>query len=136
MEFLNLRPQVQLMIQLTIRAMLGLPNDPNIVNKLTKAEQAYVSALNLPEKAKLNLSGPHMGMTVFSGPQVQRIQDPERTGGFNARPVMFQFGYQFETTYLNQGGLQALFEFIPIITGLDQGQIFPQYQHFTRRAQQ
>ena len=124
MEFLNLRPQVQLMIQLTIRAMLGLPNDPNIVNKLTKADD-YVSALNLPEKAKLNLSGPRMGVTVFSGPQVQRIQDPERTGGFNARPVMFQFGYQFETTYLNQGGLQALFEFIPIITGLDQGQILP-----------
>ena len=124
MEFLNLRAQVQLMIELTIRQMLGLPNDQNLVNKLTKADD-YESAINLPERAKLNLSGPRMGMTVFSGDVVKRLQDSERNGGLNVRPVMFQFGYQFETTYLNQGGLQALFEFIPIITGLDQGEILP-----------
>lgn len=124
MEFLNLRPQVQLMIELTIRQMLGLPNDPNVVNKLTKADD-YESALNLPDVAKLNLSGPRMGMTVFTGDIVRRLEDAERNGGLNVRPIMFQFGYQFETTYLNQGGLQALFEFIPIITGLDQGQVLP-----------
>lgn len=124
MEFLNLRQQVQLMIELTLRQMLGLANDPNLVNKLTKADD-YKSAINLPEAAKLNLSGPRMGMTIFSGDVVRRLRDPEREGGLNVRPVMFQFGYQFETTYLNQGGLQALFEFIPIITGLDQGQILP-----------
>ena len=124
MEFLNLRPQVQLMIELTLRQMLGLPNDPNLVNKLTKADD-YESALNLPDVAKLNLSGPRMGMTVFTGDIVRRLEDSERNGGLNVRPIMFQFGYQFETTYLNQGGLQALFEFIPIITGLDQGQVLP-----------
>jgi hypothetical protein len=124
MEFLNLRPQVQLMIELTIRQMLGLPNDQNVLNKLTKVDD-YENSINLPEVAKLNLSGPRMGMTIFSGDVVRRLEDSERNGGLNVRPVMFQFGYQFETTYLNQGGLQALFEFIPIITGLDQGQILP-----------
>ena len=36
-----------------------------------------------------------------------------------------QFGYQFETQYLNQGRVQGLFEFIPTITGLEQGLILP-----------
>jgi hypothetical protein len=38
---------------------------------------------------------------------------------------MFQFGYQFEKQYLNDGKVQALFEFIPMITGLDQGYFIP-----------
>jgi hypothetical protein len=38
---------------------------------------------------------------------------------------MFQFGYQFELKYLNEGNFQALFEFIPLITGLDQGKFIP-----------
>lgn len=124
MQFLNLKAQVQLMIELTIRQLFGLPNDPNMLTKLTKTDD-YENAINLPDVAKLNLSGPRMGMTIFGGAAAQRFRDPERLGGLDVRPIMFQFGYQFETTYLNQGGLQALFEFIPIITGLDQGQILP-----------
>jgi len=38
---------------------------------------------------------------------------------------MFQFGYQFEKQYLNEGNFQALFEFIPMVTGLDQGLFIP-----------
>ena len=38
---------------------------------------------------------------------------------------MFQFGYQFEKQYLNEGNFQALFEFVPMITGLDQGKFIP-----------
>jgi hypothetical protein len=81
--------------------------------------------VSLPEVRKLNLSGPRMGMTFFSGEIAKRLTAPTQQGGLDAKPLMFQFGYQFETTYLNQGGLQALFEFIPILTGLDQGQILP-----------
>ena len=53
------------------------------------------------------------------------LQARESGGGFNANPLMFQFGYQFEVQYLNQGSFQALFEFIPMITGLDQGKFLP-----------
>jgi hypothetical protein len=123
-QFLNLRNQVQLMVELTLRQMLNLPVDPNILNKLTKKND-YASTLNIPDVDKLNLSGPRMGLTVFTGEMAQRFSAPRTTGGLDANPVMFQFGYQFETAYLNQGGLQALFEFIPIITGLDQSQIIP-----------
>jgi hypothetical protein len=124
MQFLNLRNQVQLMIELTLRQMFALPVDPNLLSKLTKPND-YENSINVPNVARLNLSGPRMGMTVFSGEAARRFGASRSEGGLEAKPVMFQFGYQFETTYLNQGGLQALFEFIPIVTGLDQGQVLP-----------
>ena len=40
---------------------------------------------------------------------------------------MFQFGYQFEKQYLNEGRLQALFEFLPMMTGLEQGLFIPSF---------
>ena len=36
-------------------------------------------------------------------------------------------GYQFEKQYLNEGKWQALFEFIPMISGLDQGLFVPSF---------
>jgi hypothetical protein len=124
MEFLNLKPQLQLMIGVTLRKMFALPTDDDLVTKLTRAD-GYESAVNNPEVTRLNLSGPRMGMTVFTAEQAARLRAPASEGGADAIPLMFQFGYQFETTYLNQGGLQALFEFLPIVTGLDQGQFIP-----------
>lgn len=123
-EFLNLKPQLQSMVSITLRQLLGLSNDADLVSKLTKPD-AYESEINNPNKDRLNLSGPRMGVTFITGQTADRMKAPTAEGGIDAIPVMFQFGYQFETAYLNQGGLQALFEFIPIITGLDQSQIIP-----------
>lgn len=123
-QYLNLKNQLPTMIELSLQQLLGLPVDQALLTKLTKVDD-YASAINVPEVAKLNLSGPRMGLTVFTGQTAQRIGDPTARGGFDGTPVMFQFGYQFETSYLNHGHLQALFEFIPIITGLDQGQFLP-----------
>lgn len=124
LEFLDLRPQIQLMIRLSLQKLLDLPVDTDIFNKLTLTDQ-YESAINHPQTSKLNLNGPRMGATIFTGDAAARISDSRNTGGVDGVPVMFQFGYQFETTYLNQGKLQALFEFIPIVTGLDQGLVIP-----------
>ncbi len=123
-EFLNLKPQIQTMISVTIKQLLGIQNDSDLMAKLTKTD-ALESQINQPDQKRLNLSGPRMGVTVFTGDAASRVKAPSEQGGLNGTPVMFQFGYQFETAYLNQGGLQALFEFIPIITGLDQSQILP-----------
>lgn len=38
---------------------------------------------------------------------------------------MYMLGYQFEVQYLNAGKLQALFEFVPSITGAEQGIFLP-----------
>jgi len=124
LEFLNLKPQLQTMVSVTLKQMFGQQVNADLMAKLTSVA-AFESDINSPDKMKLNLSGPRMGVTVITGETADRMRAPAAQGGIDAVPVMFQFGYQFETSYLNQGGLQALFEFIPIITGLDQSQIIP-----------
>ena len=124
MEFLNLRSQIQTMISLTVKKMFEETIDENLINKLTQKFD-YESAVNFPEVDRLNLSGPRMGFTAFTGNLSRIYSDPKNMGGFDAFPLMFQFGYQFEVKYLNQGDFQALFEFIPIVTGLDQGKFIP-----------
>ncbi|NBB89414.1 MAG: hypothetical protein GVX96_06495 [Bacteroidetes bacterium] len=39
--------------------------------------------------------------------------------------MMYNLGYQFEIQYLNAGKLQALFEIIPTVTGLEQSLFLP-----------
>jgi hypothetical protein len=74
---------------------------------------------------RLSLSGPRMGVVFFTGNVANRIQDPSSRGGLNAKPVMSQFGYQLETAYINNEKVQVLFEFVPNVTGLDQGKFIP-----------
>ena len=52
-------------------------------------------------------------------------QAPKSEGGYNSFPALFQFGYQFEVQYLNEGNIQGLFEVIPMITGVEQGLFIP-----------
>jgi hypothetical protein len=47
------------------------------------------------------------------------------SGGFEVTPILSQFGYQFEKQYLNEGKYQALVEFLPMISGIDQGLFIP-----------
>ncbi len=82
------------------------------------------------EEKNLRLSGPRIGMVVYTGNIAQRIEDPLSSGGLNAKPVMSQFGYQFETAYISGDNLQALFEFVPTFTGLDQGKFLPSFGIF------
>jgi hypothetical protein len=66
-----------------------------------------------------------MGCVAYSGELQNRIAENKNSGGFGAFPLMFQFGYQFEKQYLNEGKVQTLFEFLLMITGLDQGYFIP-----------
>ncbi|MCU0437158.1 MAG: hypothetical protein MUC49_04540 [Raineya sp.] len=125
-EFLDLTPEIQTIVAISLREMFGLDNDQEIVKKLTEPE-SYESVLNNPYSERLKLNGPRMGATVFTGSLAQRLSEPKAQGGFNAMPLMFQFGYQFETQYLNEGNFQGLFEFIPTITGFDQGLLIPSF---------
>ncbi|MDX1913818.1 MAG: hypothetical protein SFV22_20140 [Saprospiraceae bacterium] len=77
------------------------------------------------ESNELSLAGPRMGLVFFSGTFAERIQDPSSRGGLGAKPIMSQFGYQFETAYINGDKVQVLFEFVPNISGLDQGKFIP-----------
>ncbi|MES2728462.1 MAG: hypothetical protein V4643_15240 [Bacteroidota bacterium] len=123
-EFNNLPNEVQAMIKITVRKMFNLGNNEDLLVKLTKRFD-YDNSINNPNKNRINLEGPRFGYTYLFGKENDIIKKSEKDGGYNAAPAMFQFGYQFEKQYLNEGNYQALFEFLPMITGLDQQLLIP-----------
>lgn len=125
-EFLNLPREIQNMVIISLHEMFGIPNEEMILNSLTKKNQ-FENTINTPRTTQLKLNGPRMGFTALTGEHARIFSAPENEGGFDGYPIMFQFGYQFEKQYLNEGNFQALFEFIPMVTGLDQGVIIPSF---------
>jgi hypothetical protein len=123
-EFLNIPQKLNTMISICVNEMNGVENDKVIVNSLSNKE-SYESAINNPYYQRLNLSGPRMGYTFFTGQTASALKAPESQGGYDALPAFFQMGYQFEVQYLSEGKWQALFEFIPLVSGMDQGLFIP-----------
>lgn len=124
MEFLNLPEELQTFTHITVRTMFNKSVDQNVLSKLTRPND-FDNALNNPKQDRLRLDGPRLGFVGFTGNTAEILQADKSVGGFEAYPMMFQFGYQFEKQYLNEGKIQALFEFIPMITGVDQGYFIP-----------
>jgi hypothetical protein len=127
-DFLNIPDEIGTMVHLTINDLFTIKNDELLVSKLTKKND-FESSINNPNQLLLRSDGPRMGFTCFSlEPETAKIlHNKKYNGGFDAIPVMFQFGYQFEKQYLNEGNFQALFEFLPMVTGLDQGLFIPSF---------
>jgi hypothetical protein len=123
-EFLDLPGEMTTMIRMTIREMYEMPVDKFVLDQLTQ-KNTYETSLNNPNLTRIAAGGPRMGFTCFTGPMAKRLAEKTNVGGFNAYPVMFQFGYQLEQQYLNEGKFQALMEFVPMVTGLDQGYFIP-----------
>ncbi|MDB4107559.1 hypothetical protein N8368_02785 [Bacteroidia bacterium] len=123
-EFNYIPKKASLMVKMTADKMLGRPSDIDLEKSLSDKE-SFESATNNPDDYYLNLSGPRMGYTFFTGEGADIIRAKKSVGGYDRNPAFFQMGYQFEKQYLNQGNVQALFEFVPMITGLDQGLFIP-----------
>ncbi len=126
MEFLDLPKEAEFMLKLTLQKLLELPQDHAYlstlaVNSATKSNQVPVYS------EMLNLSGPRVGYTVFTGPSATVMQASKSDGGFDMRPGMVNIGYQFEQQYLKGGAYQGLLEFIPQVSGLDQGLFLPSF---------
>lgn len=126
-EFLFIQGNELMMIRITLNELFGLPNDAEIVKKLTvKAD--FDNNINNPYRMRLRTDGPRMGFAFFTGTTATVMQANKSKGGFeSAYPATFQFGYQFEKQYLNEGNFQALFEFIPSVSGIDQGRVVPSF---------
>jgi hypothetical protein len=123
-EFLNIPEELQNMVKLSLCKMFNKPLNVNLYNKLSK-KYSFDNTTNNPASDILVLDGPRMGFTSFTGKDLEIIKGKKNQGGFDLFPMLFQFGYQFEKQYLNEGNVQALFEFIPLITGLDQSYFIP-----------
>lgn len=121
-EFLNLQIEIGFMLQITLNEFLGLDNPPSLVESLTKKD-AFANSFNQAYAPRLAVDGPRFGFSFVTGETAKILGREEDQGGFNGYPMSFHFGYQFEKQYLNQGNFQALFEFIPLLTGLEQGRI-------------
>ena len=113
-EYLNLQPEIQRMIRISVKNLLGIENDPTEVNSLVHYEVPVVSP-----KSKIKASGPRMGMAYIAGDNGRRLQASDE-GGLDLLPLLTQIGYQYEVQYLSAGNFQALIEFLGIITGMDQ----------------
>ena len=125
-DFVDIKEEIGTMVHLTVNDMFGIPNEQALVSKLT-VKNDYESSVNNPNQVCLRTDGPRMGfVTYFFEPSSSAVLSRSKAeGGYEAFPLLFQFGYQFEKQYLNEGNFQALVEFLPMITGLDQGLFIP-----------
>ena len=123
-EFLNLPKELQTMVKISINQMFGKPVEEPVLTYVTKKNN-FESSTSNPSRSSVNLSGPRSGFTYVMGDEGKRLQAPRSQGGYNSYPVMFQFGYQFEVQYLNEGNYQALFEFLPTVSGFNQNVFIP-----------
>ena len=123
-EFIDVEENIPAMIGLCLRKMYDLEVNEDLFNKMTN-ENDYESTMNTPDIQRLSLSGPRMGFGMVTGMDGEILTSSKGEGGFDAWPVLSQFGYQFEFSYLNQGNVQALFEIVPTVAGLEQGLFIP-----------
>lgn len=124
MDFLDLPDEAEFMLKLSLQKLLNIPQDKNELLSLT--DETLSTAGRLPNyQQSLNLSGPRLGYTVFTGPSAKIMKASKMSGGFDMRPGFINIGYQFEQQYLHGGKYQGIIEFIPQISGLDQGLFLP-----------
>ncbi|UCH14034.1 MAG: hypothetical protein JSV22_13145 [Bacteroidales bacterium] len=114
-EYQNIQEEIQIMIEISIKKLLGLEIDPNLVNLLVNYEDPIIST-----RTNLKLNGPRMGIAYITGDKAERIMAPKSQGGFDGYPYLSQIGYQYEIQYLSAGNFQALVEFLFMFSGLEQ----------------
>jgi hypothetical protein len=90
---------------------------------LLVSSSAWSQSLLPPRATKeVDLSGPRFGITMLSDGNVEALNER----GIVVRPLISQFGWQFEhRLYTNTDGVSALTEWIPLVSGLDQGLVLP-----------
>jgi hypothetical protein len=75
-----------------------------------------------PPVKTVNLSGPRIGVTSLS----QGVVDALAERDINVRPLISQFGWQFERQfYSKNGGLTAVNEWVVLVGGLEQDVVLP-----------
>ncbi|MEJ8757389.1 hypothetical protein WG947_10300 [Pontibacter sp. H259] len=93
---------------------------------LTEAAPAPQTASPMPgyyEQQHLKLSGPRLGFTIISSRLRDNIKEEHHE---DINPFITQFGWQFETRIFTlENGTSGLFEFVPLVGGLEQGKFLP-----------
>lgn len=114
-EFVSAPLEIQTMIEITLRDMLGLEVNHEAYTTLT----FYNQPIEAPNQNITN-NGPRVGVAFIGGEMGNRLSAPESEGGWDAIPVVSQFGYQLEKEYLSAGNFHALLEGLVVISGPEQ----------------
>ena len=110
----------------TIRIALCPPDAALLAGLLLLASSTAAEAqTDIPGRVRgvVDMSGPRFGLTVLSQGSVDALL---RERNLTIRPLIAQFGWQFERRfYTNENGSTVLTEWVPLISGLEQGVALP-----------
>jgi len=120
-EFDDQELELQRMTQCLIRSMHGMEVDKMLKDRLYFREEPAT----LNNVGRINNSGPRIGYAVMTGDLMEFATRSTNEGGLDIFPAVSMIGYQFEIQYTGTENFSALFEFIPNISGLEQGKFIP-----------
>ena len=77
----------------------------------------------------IDMTGPRFGVTMLNQRSIDTLLEKKN---ISVQPMISQFGWQFERRlYTNGDGITMLTEWIPLISGLDQGVALPSLNWLT-----
>ena len=89
---------------------------------LAVCASAGAQTLPPPVKAAVDMTGPRFGFTALNQKTLDSLLDRNIT----VKPLISQFGWQFERRlYTNADGVTMLMEWVPLVSGLEQGVALP-----------
>lgn len=122
-EFLNLQKEIQKMLEISIKKLVGIDPDKDMTDVLVNYNQPIQSALTT-----VNLSGPRAGICFTDGIMGERMRaDKLPYGGLGMYKITSVIGWQQEVQYLSSGNYQGLIEFIFTGSGLESGRFIPAF---------
>lgn len=121
LEFDDQELELQRMTRCAVRFMHGLEIDKSLTDRLYFRDEPAT----LNNIGRIKNSGPRIGYALMSGDLMEFATRSESQGGMDIFPAISMIGYQFEKQYIGTENFSALFEFIPNISGLEQGKFIP-----------
>lgn len=121
LEFDDQELELQRMTQCAVRFMHGLDIDKSLTDRLYFRDEPAT----LNNIGRIKNSGPRIGYALMTGDLLEFATRSETQGGMDIFPAVSMIGYQFEKQYIGTENFSALFEFIPNISGLEQGKFIP-----------
>ncbi|MCJ8289365.1 MAG: hypothetical protein HRT58_06845 [Crocinitomicaceae bacterium] len=121
LEFDDQELELQRMTRCAVRFMHGLEIDKSLTDRLYFRDEPAT----LNNIGRIKNSGPRIGYALMTGDLMEFATRSESQGGLDIFPAISMIGYQFEKQYIGTENFSALFEFIPNISGLEQGKFIP-----------
>ncbi|MCE3295891.1 MAG: hypothetical protein K0R65_1605 [Crocinitomicaceae bacterium] len=120
-EFGDQEEELQRMIELTLREMLGFDVQPEVESQLSFKNDVIVAS----NVGRINNSGPRVGYAIVGGSLAEFATRSQDEGGLDVVPAFSMIGYQVEKQYIGTENFSALIESFVNVSGLEQGLFIP-----------